>query len=144
AEIAREVRPHRPGSATAFLARKGCVLPGATTDLESALGESWTRLPQVVRVHVAAMKANFLDMLAPRFPNAKFLTDPSRLEGLGYYQGPTLRIRVRPPNGEHMAIIDGGFTDWTQRILADRKERLLCSAIGTEAVCKLFRKAPDR
>jgi hypothetical protein len=39
-------------------------------------------------------------------------------------------------------VVDGGLVPWTQALLADRKERLLASAIGTEAVCKLFAPGP--
>ena len=36
-------------------------------------------------------------------------------------------------------LADGGFVDWTQTFLADRKERLMTSAIGTELLCRMFR-----
>jgi hypothetical protein len=138
-EIARAVRPHRPGSQAEFLRQKGCTLPPPVADPEHELGDLLAGLPADVRARVVAHKRAVLDELAPRFPNVRFRFDPSRLEGLGYYQGTTLRIRARPTGGDDgLAIIDGGFTDWTQRLLADRKERLLCSGIGTEAVCKLF------
>jgi len=28
--------------------------------------------------------------------------------------------------------VDGGFTDWTQQLLSNRKERLLISGMGSE------------
>ena len=34
-----------------------------------------------------------------------------------------------------VSLVDGGFVDWTQRLLSDRKERLLISGIGTERLC---------
>jgi hypothetical protein len=55
--------------------------------------------------------------------------DLSRLEGLGYYPGIALRIVFDGPAGP-LPLVDGGFTPWTQALLADRKERLLASAIG--------------
>ncbi|HEY6101087.1 MAG TPA: hypothetical protein VIW03_16750 [Anaeromyxobacter sp.] len=60
-----------------------------------------------------------------------------RLEGLGYYDGLCFRIQVDGPAGP-LPVVDGGFTRWTQRLLGDRKERLLCSAIGSEHVCKVY------
>jgi hypothetical protein len=36
-------------------------------------------------------------------------------------------------------IVDGGFADWTAGLLANRKERLLISGIGSEFVCKTCR-----
>jgi hypothetical protein len=38
---------------------------------------------------------------------------------------------------EH-SVADGGTTDWTQRLLSDRKERLLVSAIGTEMLARFL------
>ena len=35
-------------------------------------------------------------------------------------------------------IGDGGFTDWTQRLLSNGKERLLVSAMGIELIAKRF------
>jgi hypothetical protein len=37
-------------------------------------------------------------------------------------------------------VADGGFTDWTARLMGNnRKERLLISGIGSELVCKKYR-----
>jgi hypothetical protein len=55
----------------------------------------------------------------------------SRLEGFGYYSTFAMRITI----AGHAAI-DGGFTDWTARLLNNRKERLLTSGIGTEFVAR--------
>lgn len=40
--------------------------------------------------------------------------------------------------GSTYTIIDGGFTDWTQRITSNRKERFLGSGIGLEFVWKIM------
>ena len=45
----------------------------------------------------------------------------------GYYAPTRFEIRA----GE-TSIVDGGFVDWTQRLLSDRKERLLISGVGLE------------
>jgi hypothetical protein len=44
---------------------------------------------------------------------------------------------------EDMQLADGGFVDWTQRLLGDAKERLLVSGVGSDRVCTL-RPAPDQ
>jgi hypothetical protein len=61
------------------------------------------------------------------------------MEGLGYYCSFTLRISPQAPDGRRYPIVDGGFTDWTARLLGNRKERLLISGIGSEFVCKTYR-----
>ena len=79
------------------------------------------------------------DPLQAEFPEAKFRFNLARLEGLGYYTGLCLRISPLAPDGGRYAIVDGGLTDWTARVLADRKERLLTSGIGSEFVCRRYR-----
>ena len=53
----------------------------------------------------------------------------------------TLRISPQAPDGNRYPIVDGGFTDWTARLLGNKKERLLISGIGSEFVCKTYRSA---
>ncbi len=53
--------------------------------------------------------------------------DPSRENGRSYYVGLCFRI-----SAGGLELVDGGFTDWTQRLLGDRKERLLISGLGSE------------
>jgi hypothetical protein len=52
--------------------------------------------------------------------------------GKGYYQ--RLRFMISVVNREKMEFdyIDGGFTDWTSKLLSNQKERLLTSGIGTD------------
>jgi hypothetical protein len=40
--------------------------------------------------------------------------------------------------GLRLNLIDGGFTDWTQRLLSNGKERLFVSALGIELLAKRF------
>ncbi|WP_274651890.1 hypothetical protein [Paenibacillus humicola] len=48
-----------------------------------------------------------------------------------YYRGLQFTIRIRL-GGSEINIGDGGFVDWPQQLLANRKERMLISAIGLE------------
>jgi len=73
------------------------------------------------------------------FPHATLRFNFSRLEGLAYYSGPCLRISPIAPDGLRYAIVDGGFTNWTARLLQDKKERLFTSGIGTEFACLRYR-----
>jgi hypothetical protein len=50
-----------------------------------------------------------------------------------------LRISPIAPDGNRYAVTDGGFTNWTARLLEDRKERLLATGIGSEFVCAKYR-----
>jgi hypothetical protein len=41
-------------------------------------------------------------------------------------------IGVVNKHGQEFDYVDGGFTDWTARLLSNRKERLLTSGIGID------------
>jgi hypothetical protein len=74
-----------------------------------------------------------LEPLRPQFPDAQLRLAPQRRRAAAYYDGLMLEILV----AEH-SVADGGTTDWTQRLLSDRKERLLVSAIGTEMLARFL------
>jgi hypothetical protein len=62
-----------------------------------------------------------------------------RLTGLGYYDGPCFHVVLKNQSGERYTLADGGFVDWTRRMLLDDKERPLTSAIGIELLCRMSR-----
>lgn len=49
-----------------------------------------------------------------------------------YYRGATFGVAVAGNE-----VVEGGFVDWTQRLLGDRKERLLVSGIGLELLARI-------
>lgn len=53
-----------------------------------------------------------------------------------YYRAVQFGIVLAYQNREY-PVIDGGFTDWTQKLTGNRKERFLASGIGLEFVWKL-------
>ncbi len=84
------------------------------------------------------LKREVLDALAARFPGASFAFDPGRRAGVGYYTGLCFNIRIAGRKGgiyDH--LVDGGLTDWTQKLLANKKERFLASGIGSELFQKI-------
>jgi hypothetical protein len=72
------------------------------------------------------------------FPEVKFEQDPLREQAKGYYHPFCFWIFVAGEDGDEMNIADGGFTDWTQKLLSNKKERLLISGMGAERLCYLF------
>src|SRR5262245_22075580 len=117
-EIRKSIRGHRPGGSESFLRERGVA----------ALGDGRHPL----------LESEVIEPLRDEFPEATFRVNQQRLEGLGYYKSFALRISPQAPDGNRYAIIDGGFTDWTARLLGNRKERLLISGLGSELVCKTF------
>jgi len=58
---------------------------------------------------------------------------PQRRSGRGYYTGLCFKVRVAF-GGPELEVGDGGFTDWTARLLGSRKERLLISGYGLDRI----------
>lgn len=128
---------HRIGAAAEVVARAGATLPAAVRDPRAELGPLHARVPAEAALRLDRARERVIPALAAAFPDVEVRLDLSRLEGLGYYPGLAFRISLDGPAGL-LPLVDGGLVPWTQALLADRKERLLVSAIGTEAVCKVF------
>ncbi|HWW60099.1 MAG TPA: hypothetical protein VN181_01915 [Thermoanaerobaculia bacterium] len=76
--------------------------------------------------------------LAERWPSVEIRADEERLGKSAYYKGIAFKLWVGRAGGPTLPLGDGGLVDWTARLRADRKERLMISAIGTEVLAKLF------
>lgn len=70
-------------------------------------------------------------------PRAGFRLDHERQRAMKYYRGLCLSLDVIFADGQRSNLSDGGFTDWTQRLLSNAKERLLVSGIGMERLAVL-------
>ncbi len=57
--------------------------------------------------------------------------DEQQTSGGDYYIGARIGIWAGELN-----LVDGGFVDWTQRLLSNRKERLLISGVGIERLAQ--------
>jgi hypothetical protein len=62
---------------------------------------------------------------------AEIITDQDRAGGHGYYRDLCFKVNALA-DGAPAEIGDGGFTDWTARLLANGKERLLIAGYGTD------------
>jgi hypothetical protein len=59
------------------------------------------------------------------------LAAPERESGRAYYRGLCFKVFVGS-GAERIEVGDGGFVDWTARLLASKKERLLISGYGID------------
>lgn len=107
-----------------FAALKIETVRVALTNFDGALREE---------VH-AAMRGE----LSRRFPSVKIAEYPERETGRGYYDGSCFQIYATGPDGEEYFLVDGGITDWTQKLLSNKKERFMISGGGTERLCSIF------
>jgi hypothetical protein len=65
--------------------------------------------------------------------------DPERLHRQRYYVRACFKVNVEVA-GERFEVADGGFTDWTERLLDDRRERLLISGAGLDRLAIALNK----
>jgi hypothetical protein len=131
-QLRQTIRAHKPGESEKFLAERGVRLPDAVEDPAR-------EIPNLDPQHpLARTRPEIFDPLAREFPEAQFRFNLARLEGISYYGGLCLRISPQAPDGNRYPVIDGGFTNWTARLLQDRKERVLATGIGSEFVCRRY------
>jgi hypothetical protein len=84
------------------------------------------------------LEAEVLEWLSHRYSDVEFMLDREQGSGQGYYSGVRFKIYARDQAGTEYFLVDGGFTDWTQQLLSNRKERLLISGMGSERFVSLF------
>lgn len=77
--------------------------------------------------------------LTKEYSGFRFSFDPNRKTAKNYYDNICFRIAVTSEDGIDYDLVDGGFTDWTRKLLSNEKERLLTSGIGTELLLKAFK-----
>ena len=97
---------------------------------------AFTDLPN--RAFLECLQDKLIPTLAARFSNAKIECEPNHVTAAHYYQLVRFHIYARSLSGTEHELVDGGFTDWTQQLLGDKKERLLISGIATERICSHF------
>jgi hypothetical protein len=67
---------------------------------------------------------------------AEVVPDRGRQAGRGYYRDLCFKVNAYS-GGEPQEIGDGGFTDWTARLTANQKERLLISGLSTDRLAAI-------
>lgn len=136
-KIKSMVRASDSDSATRLLAQYQKIWVKAPTNIDDELGQY--NLPAHHLLQLKALQKQVMEPLSIFYPGVHFCFNLHRLTGLNYYQGPTLHIKLQNLADQTFMVADGGFVDWTQRLLTDKKERLLTSAIGIELICRVFK-----
>jgi len=73
---------------------------------------------------------------------AEVVIDRGRGAGRGYYRDLCFKVHVYA-GGEPQEVGDGGFTNWTARLTANRKERLLISGVGIDRLAAFGASAQE-
>jgi hypothetical protein len=97
--------------------------------LADAAGSARARLVWTV-VDSEPMRERLDDEVCPALGEATLIED-HRTQAIGYYRTAAFKIMVETERGLD-EIGDGGFTDWTAKLIPDAKERCLISCISTE------------
>jgi hypothetical protein len=84
--------------------------------------------------HVHVLEQGVLVPVARQNPQVEVKVDQTRKHGRGYYTAACFEVLARGRQ-----VVDGGFVDWTQQLLSDRKERLLISGVGLERLAERMR-----
>lgn len=72
-----------------------------------------------------------------RYPQIQIAVLDNPEKGNEYYQGIQYKIDIQV-KGQTYEIGDGGFVDWTQQLLQNRKERMLSTGIGFEFMYRIM------
>jgi hypothetical protein len=79
--------------------------------------------------------------LTEKHTAVSFETENAPDPDAAYYQGIRFNLHAEDPTGEARFLVDGGITDWTQKLLSNLKERLMTSGMGTERFLVCFGQA---
>ncbi len=85
-------------------------------------------------------ESKILHPLKSSHPQIQFEIDTDNSSGREYYSLLRFQMFAQNAAGEECFLIDGGFTDWTQQLLSNKKERLLTSGMGSERFIYCFGK----
>jgi hypothetical protein len=91
------------------------------------------------RDRLDALESEVLVSLRQNVENLTCVVDHERSSGRGYYSGFVFQIYAQTEH-EELFLVDGGEVNWTQKLLANGKERLIISGLGSERVLMLARE----
>lgn len=91
-----------------------------------------TCLDEPAREVLAAMRDRFASQ-----PGVLVREAPERDSGRAYYRGLCFKVYAPDAGGQRLEVGDGGFVDWTAKLLGNRKERLLISGYGLDRLAIL-------
>jgi hypothetical protein len=127
----REAVAEHARALAAGLLAAGLLTAGQTAARFSRIQLALTPLTSAGEAVASAVSASLADA------QLDVVVDENRQAGRGYYRELCFKINVMV-GAELTEVGDGGFTDWTARLTASGKERLLISGIGIDRVAALM------
>ncbi|MDX1913435.1 MAG: hypothetical protein SFV22_18210 [Saprospiraceae bacterium] len=83
------------------------------------------------------LNQTMIEFLRREMPDSRIERAPEQARQ-SYYHALQYKIRITMPGGAEIEIADGGFTNWTQILSGNQKERFLISGMGLELLYKLL------
>lgn len=88
---------------------------------------------------IEEIESDILGNLRGVFPEVIFNINRERKSN--YYKSLCYSISAKSREHEKpMSVAGGGITDWTEILVGSKKERLLIGSIGSESICRYFKK----
>jgi len=81
-----------------------------------------------------------IEKLKKEFKDVDISLEKAKTDETTYYRHLRFHVYASPPRSHEMELVDGGDTDWTQKLLGNAKERLVISGIGSERLCEKFKR----
>ena len=110
------------------------------SDLDYRLNSLRTSFILVDQAIDESLQSRVIDGLKNNFPDSHFEKVVLKDTSFTYYSTVRFQIFARDTSGTDFLLVDGGFTDWTQKLLGNHKERLLVSGIGSERIITCFKE----
>lgn len=79
-----------------------------------------------------------LENLKREFDNVNIDLEKTQTRETEYYHKLRFHVYASPTRGHEIELVEGGDTDWAQKLLNNAKERLIISGIGSERLCEKF------
>ncbi len=88
--------------------------------------------------HDDATFSALLENLKNEFDDVEIDFEKATTRETEYYREVRFQVHASPARGRELELVDGGDTNWTQKLLNNAKERLVISGIGSERLCEKF------
>ena len=99
------------------------------------------RVTPLDEIDIPRLEREVVEILAERHPDAKVEFDHERTTGRKYYRYACFQVNAEDSSGTDLFLADGGFTDWTEKLLSDTRERMAISGLGTERLAYCAKKS---
>jgi len=103
--------------------------------LSNELGKDNLSLKILLKGHNEVLHGK-LKPLVKKFSSSSKIEIVKEMNHTNYYNFLQFRFYFNH-NGEEINLSDGGFVDWTQKLIANKKHRLLISGLGTDLIYKI-------